>query len=48
MEKRNFEKQAGVEKEALSKWRRDPDSARTFLTDYCARLAADADREASG
>jgi dipeptidase len=46
MEKRLFENQAGVEKEAMSRWQRDPDSARTFLTDYCARLAADADREA--
>ena len=47
MEKRNFEKQAGVEKEALSKWQRDPNSARTFLTDYCKGLAGEADGEAS-
>ena len=47
LEKRASENQAGVEKEALSKWRCDPDSAREFLTRYCARLAADADREAT-
>ena len=46
MEKRVFENQPSLEKDALSRWQRDPDSARTFLTDYCARLAADADREA--
>jgi dipeptidase len=46
MEKRVFENQLRVEKEALNRWQRDPDSARTFLTNYCARLAADADREA--
>jgi dipeptidase len=46
LEKRAFENQASVEKDALGKWQRDPDSARTFLTEYCAHLAAEADREA--
>jgi len=47
LEKRAFENQAGVEKEALGRWRHEPDSACAFLTRYCAGLAADADREAA-
>jgi dipeptidase len=46
LEKRAADNQAGVEKEALSRWQRDPDSACEFLTRYCAGLAADADHEA--
>jgi dipeptidase len=46
MEEQNFENQVSVEKEAMSKWQFDRGSARVFLTDYCARRAAEADREA--
>ncbi len=47
LEKRAFDNQARTEERALSEWHRDRDSARAFLTQYCAGLAAEADRKAA-
>jgi dipeptidase len=46
LEKRSFDNQSNIERDALNLWHDDPDAARALMTRYCADLAADADREA--
>jgi dipeptidase len=46
MEARLYAEQAAVDAKALDLWRTDPVAARAYLTDYCARRALDACREA--
>jgi len=45
-EQRVFGDQAAVEKKALELWETDPDAARAYLTEYCAKLSAQARQEA--
>jgi dipeptidase len=42
MEQRLFREQASLEAEALDLWRTDPDAARELLTQYSAKVAAEA------
>lgn len=46
MEQRMLRDQASCEAEAFRLWREDPEGARTYLTRYCAELAAEACRGA--
>jgi len=45
-EQRVFADQAAVEKKALKLWETDRDAARAYLTEYCAKLSAQARQEA--
>ena len=45
-EQRVFRGQPAVERKALELWETDQTAARTYLTRYCADLAAEAGQEA--
>ncbi len=45
-EQQVFQDQQAVEKKSLELWKRDPEAARSYLTDHCEKLAAQACRHA--
>ncbi len=42
MERRLFERQAALEREAIDLWGNDKNAARALLTEYCATAAQEA------